>query len=135
MSKAGIAGDLIGINLSDKSKELSRTEFFELLKNTFELLDKLNHRDSESYLSWLIGLVSSFAAGSRNTEVLSDLKHFLTELKHPVADNQIALLDHLNDYDTSEKPDVVLARIDPDIATWIKHIRQSDQPKETTESA
>lgn len=78
--------------------------------------------------SWLTGLVSSFAAQCQNPGLILDVSQLLETLGPPDGE-PTALLRALVVVDTAERPEKILARMDPDIALWIRRLRGLPEPE------
>ena len=77
---------------------------------------------------WLYDIVTAFAEECRDPGLLRDVAGLLTDEFAPDGPAQAALLEALATVDEAEKPEAVLARMDPDIAVWIRRIRDLPEP-------
>ena len=75
--------------------------------------------------TWLSKLISDFARACRDPGLIRDVASILTEALAPDAPAQADMLNALANVDDTESPELVLARMDPDIAIWIRQIRES----------
>lgn len=84
--------------------------------------------------SWLPDLVTGFATACRDAGLLRDVAVLMKPALAPKASNVATLLRTLADVDDAEDPNVALARIDPDIATVIRRLRELPDPETVTAS-
>jgi len=81
--------------------------------------------------TWLPDLVSGFAAACRDPGLLRDVASLLTDDLAPQAAESAGLLRALADFDAADKPETALARMDPDLATLIRRLRDIPDPPPT----
>lgn len=79
---------------------------------------------------WVAGLVAALAQSCRDPGLLRDVAGLITDDLAEDAVQQRALLLALADFDEGPGGPAGLARLDPDVATWIRRIR--DVPEETS---
>ncbi len=77
-------------------------------------------------------LVSSLAANCQDPGLLRDVARLLNADLHPEAPEQARLLKALADVDEAERPEIPLARLDPDTAVWVRRIRHLPEPEGMT---
>ncbi|GEO80827.1 ATP-binding protein [Pararhodospirillum oryzae] len=78
--------------------------------------------------SWISNVVAGLAGACRDPGLLRDVAGLLTTDLAPEAPAQAILLRALADVDAAEKPERILARLDPDVATWIRRVRGLPDP-------
>lgn len=89
-------------------------------------------KDSDlSPSSALSDIVSAFARDSRDPGLIRDLAGLLTPELDPEAPKQAVLLRALAQVDEAKHPEAVLVRMDPDIALWVRRIRDLPEPDST----
>jgi len=89
-------------------------------------------KDSDlSPSSALSDIVSSFARDSRDPGLIRDLAGLLTPELDPEAPKQASLLRALAQVDEAQYPEAVLVRMDPDIALWVRRLRDLPEPDST----
>lgn len=80
--------------------------------------------------SALSEIVSTFARDCRDPGLIRDVAGLLTPELDPNAPKQASLLEALAQVDEAKNPQAVLARMDPDIALWVRRIRDLPEPTE-----
>ncbi|MEI2783857.1 MAG: hypothetical protein V9H25_22560 [Candidatus Competibacter sp.] len=80
--------------------------------------------------SALSEIVSAFARDCRDPGLIRDVAGLLTPELDPNAPKQASLLEALAQVDEAKNPQAVLARMDPDIALWVRRIRDLPEPTE-----
>ena len=80
--------------------------------------------------SALSEIVSTFARDCRDPGLIRDVAGLLTSELDPDAPKQASLLETLAQVDEAKNPQAVLARMDPDIALWVRRIRDLPEPTE-----
>ncbi|MDG4549035.1 MAG: ATP-binding protein [Candidatus Contendobacter sp.] len=80
--------------------------------------------------SALSDIVSAFARDCRNSGLIRDVAGLLSPELDPKAPQQASLLRALAQVDEASKPEAVLVRMDPDIALWVRRIRDLPEPDE-----
>ena len=78
--------------------------------------------------TWLASIVSGFAAACRDAGLLRDVASLLTEDLAPQASEGAQLLRALAEVDEADNAQTALARMDPDIATLIRRLRDIPDP-------
>lgn len=124
-AKFQLWGAQVGAFLAENIPNQSRSKTFQNIKDTLDLLITWQVVSESEYADpqWLSNLVSAFAFKCHDPDIINDLSVCLEDIDNPQASQQIALLQELIKYDSAEKPEVILARMDPDIAVWISNIR------------
>lgn len=74
--------------------------------------------------------VSAFSRDCRDPGLIRDVAGLLTPELDPNAPKQASLLEALAQVDEAKNPQAVLARMDPDIALWVRRIRDLPEPTE-----
>lgn len=87
-----------------------------------------NHNLALNYA--LSEIVSTFARDCRDPGLIRDIAGLLTPELALDAPKQAFLLEALAQVDEAQKPQAVLARMDPDIALWVRRIRYLPEPTE-----
>ncbi|MFO1423337.1 MAG: hypothetical protein U1F70_06735 [Candidatus Competibacteraceae bacterium] len=80
--------------------------------------------------SALSDIVSTFARDCRDPGLIRDVAGLLTPELALDAPKQASLLEALAQVDEAKNPQAVLARMDPDIALWVRRIRDFPEPTE-----
>ncbi|MDS4032210.1 MAG: hypothetical protein RKO66_19410 [Candidatus Contendobacter sp.] len=80
--------------------------------------------------SALAEIVSAFARDCRDAGLIRDVAGLLTPELALDAPKQASLLEALAQVDEAKNPQAVLARMDPDIALWVRRIRDLPEPTE-----
>ena len=80
--------------------------------------------------SALSEIVATFARHCRDVGLIRDVAGLLTPELDPDAPQQAFLLEALARVDEAKNPQAVLARMDPDIALWVRRIRDLPEPTE-----
>lgn len=80
--------------------------------------------------SALSEIVSTFARDCRDPGLIRDVAGLLTPELDPNAPKQASLLEALAQVDEAKNPQAVLARMDPDVALWVRRIRDLPEPTE-----
>lgn len=78
---------------------------------------------------WLPDIAEGFAAACRDPGLLRDVATLMTPELAPEAEETARLLKTLADVDEAARPETVLARLDPDVATLIRRLRSLPDPK------
>lgn len=78
---------------------------------------------------WLPDIAEGFAAACRDPGLLRDVATLMTPELAPQAEEAARLLQTLADVDEAARPETVLARLDPDVATLIRRLRGLPDPK------
>ena len=77
---------------------------------------------------WLPDIAEGFAAACRDPGLLRDVATLMTPEIAPEAEETARLLQTLADVDEAARPETVLARLDPDVATLIRRLRGLRDP-------
>ncbi len=80
--------------------------------------------------SALSKIVSAFSRDCRDPDLIRDVAGLLTPELSLDAPKQASLLEALAQVDEAKNPQAVLARMDPDIALWVRRIRDLPEPTE-----
>ena len=75
-------------------------------------------------------IVSTFARDCRDPGLIRDVAGLLTPELALDAPKQASLLEALAQVDEAKNPQAVLVRMDPDIALWVRRIRDLPEPTE-----
>jgi hypothetical protein len=82
----------------------------------------------EQARKWLAPVISAFAASCHDPGLLRDIATLLTEDVTPDAPESARLLQALAGVDEAEDAERILARMDPDMATLIRRLRNLPDP-------
>ncbi|MGB2682414.1 MAG: hypothetical protein WBE39_13985, partial [Candidatus Competibacter sp.] len=93
-------------------------------------LYSLLHNADLSPSSALSEIVSAFARDCQDSGLIRDVAELLTPELDPDAPKLASLLRTLARVDEAKNPQAVLARMDPDIALWVRLIRDLPEPTE-----
>ena len=74
--------------------------------------------------------MSTFARDCRDPGLIRDVAGLLTPELALDAPKQASLLEALAQVDEAKNPQAVLVRMDPDIALWVRRIRDLPEPTE-----
>lgn len=77
---------------------------------------------------WLVDLIEGYASACRDPGLLRDVASLLTPELAPQAQDSAQLLQKLAEADAAAAPEIALARMHPDIATWIRRLRNLPDP-------
>ncbi|HNC21846.1 MAG TPA: hypothetical protein PKV14_13360, partial [Accumulibacter sp.] len=80
--------------------------------------------------SALSGIIAAFARDCQDPGLLRDVAGLLTPELAAEAPQQATLLRTLAQVDEARNPQAVLARMDPDIALWVRRLRDLPEPAE-----
>jgi tetratricopeptide (TPR) repeat protein len=116
------AGAGIGKALADVFRGDGRAATFATAGDALRRLAELSRTGADGRW-WLSPLVAAFAAGCRNAGMLRDFAGLIEDDMAPDAAEQRTLLLRLADYDASLLPVATLARLDPDIAVFVRRFR------------
>ena len=98
-------------------------------RNALRRLARLwNAADANAGRSQLTGLVSALASDCRDPGLLRDIAGLLTDALTEEAPAQAKLLRVLADLDQAADAQAFLARTDPDLALWLRRIRDLPEP-------
>lgn len=76
----------------------------------------------------LSGIIAAFARDCRDAGLIRDIAGLLTPELAAEAPKQASLLRTLAQVDEAKNPQALLARIDPDIALWVRRLRDLPEP-------
>lgn len=124
----------VGTALAETARAEGRAVAFSAIAEALRNLPRLLSGPLKAQRSagWLGEIVSPFADGCRDPGLLRDVAGLITDELTPDAAIQRLLLLHLADFDESGDAKM-LARHDPDIATWIRLIRNLPEEKKTVQ--
>lgn len=105
-----------------------RAAGFEAARGAFPRLAQLFRSKPEDLNSFFVTIVSKFAQLCRDPGLLRDVARLLTVELAPEAPKQASLLLALAQLDESEDPQTLLARTDPDMALWLRRVRDLPEP-------
>lgn len=121
-----LATEIIGMALALRGADEGRAEGYatarETLPRLIRLWDRLEVNVDERERQ-LADLVTGFARHSHDPGLLRDVAGLLTADLTPEAPKQAALLLALAQVDAADDAQAVLARMDPDVATWLRRLR------------
>lgn len=87
-------------------------------------LHVLSGKDNSRLDSWGAQFIESLGSQCHDAGLLRDIAGLMTAELSPGAPQLAAMLQALAALDEAENPQALLARTDPDLAVWLRHIRQ-----------
>jgi len=119
----------LGETLARIGAEEGRALGFEAARNTVRRLVRLWRTSGSHYDRFVLtSLVSAFAQNCRDPGLLRDVAGLLTPDLAPEAPGQARLLRALAELDEAKDPQAVLVRQDPDLALWLRRVRDLPEP-------
>ncbi len=121
------AGPALALFAERVGRAKAYSAFAKLLPRVARFLDLA--RQPEPFSRWLSKLLSDFAKARPEPGLLRDLAHLLIDSPDLGTQDQAALLTAIAEVDEAEVPERVLARLDPDMATLIRRLRDLPEPE------
>lgn len=123
----------VGEAIARRAQSAGRAEGFEAARGALPRLARLWELagTKEVFRNFgLAQLATVLARESRDPGLLRDVAGLLTREFAPEAPRQASLLSALAQIDEAPSPEAVLARMDPDVALWLRRIRDLPEPRE-----
>ena len=128
----------IGEVLARIDTQTDRPTAFEAARQALRRLTLLfpTSRLGPHTIDWLHPVISAFARNCRNVGLTRDIAGLIEPSMAPDAERLRSLLRQLADFDDGPGGEAGLARLDPDVATWIRRMRElPDEPTSRPGSA
>ncbi|WP_028313494.1 MarR family transcriptional regulator [Desulfatibacillum aliphaticivorans] len=114
----------VGYTITVVEREEGRAAGFDAAQGMLSRLSGIYAVTGERSDNWFIVLILGFAQKSTDPNLIRDVAGLLTVDLNPQAPSQSLLLEQLATYEeAAENKEAVLARMDPDVALWIRRIR------------
>ncbi len=126
-------GDPVGEAIARIANEQGRATGFnvtrEILARLLRFYEIIN--ESERKLQSVVSsILTAFAEACSNSNLIRDISGLLIKQPYPDAENHAKLLSALADLDEADNKQTVLARTDPDVARWLRRIRDLPENEE-----
>lgn len=128
----GLLSSEIGQAIAGIFRDSGRAAGFEAARAVLPRLGRLlnaGNRGNQEPIAWLQPILGAFAEHCRDPGMLRDVAGLLDDALAPDAAQVRALLQALADFDAGRGGEAGLTRIDPDVATWIRRIRNIPEEK------
>lgn len=112
---------------SDEGRAAGYEAMAEALPRIAALMARLPEKVREG--NWLVSIMLRFTMDCRDSGLLRDVAKLLSPDIGYEADAISQLLGHLADVDETKSPETLLARMNPDLATLIRRMRDLPEPK------
>lgn len=126
-------GSRIGAAIARTAAAEGRAAGFEAARGTLPRIGRiygLTKNGVGRLWQTIVDLVSAFAKNCRDPGLIRDVAGLLTADLSPEAPGQATLLLALAQVDEADEPLAVLARMDPDVALWVRRLRDLPEPAE-----
>ncbi len=129
----GIFVDSIGEAIARIATEQGRATGFNVTREILARLlrfYKIINKPERSISSVVSSILTAFAEACSNSNLIRDISGLLIKQPYPDAENHAKLLSALADLDEADNKQTVLARTDPDVAHWLRRIRDLPENEE-----
>ena len=120
---------LVGNTISTVSAEDGRAAGFQALAEILPRIERIAELVDGDLGQWLNEIMSGLAGSCDDFGLLRDIANLLQRKAVEGNQSQIKLLRHLADALEAKDPEIVLAHIDPDIATGLRKMRGWPEPE------
>ena len=128
----GLLSSEIGQAIAGIFRDSGRAAGFEAARAVLPRVGRLlkaGDRGNLEPIAWLQPILGAFAEHCRDPGMLRDVAGLLDDALAPDAAQVRALLQALADFDAGRGGEAGLTRVDPDVATWIRRIRNIPEEK------